>query len=134
MRVHVHEISGIQAQTAAKMKAIGIAHSDQLLSAAGDPKARSELAQKLGIETRQLLELTNRADLARIKGIGSVYADLLETAGVDSVVELATRKPEKLLTKLLQIANYQGIRRTPNIAQVESWIEQAKTLDRKVYH
>lgn len=134
MRVHIHEISGIQAQTAAKMKAIGIAHSDHLLKAAGDPKARTELAQKLGIEARQLLELTNRADLARIKGVGRVYADLLETVGVDSVVELATRKPENLLTKLTQIANHQQIRRVPNIGQVEDWIEQAKKLDRKVYH
>ena len=37
-------------------------------------------ATKLGVDARYLLELTNRADLSRIKGVGKVYADVLETA------------------------------------------------------
>ena len=36
---------------------------------------QAELAKKLDIDARALLELGNRADLARIKGIGSVYSD-----------------------------------------------------------
>lgn len=134
MRVHVHKIQGIQPQTAARMKLLGIAHSDHLLAAAGQPKERAELASKLGIEPRQLLQLTTHADLARVKGVGKVYADLLETAGVDSVVELATRNAENLHAKLAEIANHQQIRRVPNLEEVTDWIEQAKQLERKVYH
>jgi len=33
----------------------------------------------------------NHADLCRIDGVGSEYADLLEAAGVDTVPELAQR-------------------------------------------
>lgn len=92
------------------------------------------LATKLGIDARYLLELTNRADLSRIKGVGKVYADVLETAGVDSVIELATRRAENLYIKVAEIAVHQGIRRIPKIDEVRDWIEQAKQLDRKVYH
>ena len=55
---------------------------------------RKALASKLGIDERALLELGNRADLARIKGVGAVYSDLLEFAGVDTVAELAKRVPQ----------------------------------------
>jgi len=42
------------------------------------------------------LEWVNLADLYRIKGVGEEYSDLLEEAGVDTVVELAQRNPENL--------------------------------------
>ena len=45
----------------------------------------------LGVPSH-VLELINRADLARVKGIGSIYANMLEVAGVDTVKELAQRK------------------------------------------
>ena len=134
MRVRVNEIHGIQSQTAAKLKSMGIVHSDHLLAAAGQPKERQMLATKLGVDARYLLELTNRADLSRIKGVGKVYADVLETAGVDSVIELATRRAENLYIKVAEISVHQGIRRIPKIDEVRDWIEQAKQLDRKVYH
>ena len=49
-----------------------------------------------------MLELVNRADLARIKGIGEVYSNLLENAGVDTVLELSKRVPANLHAKLVE--------------------------------
>jgi len=43
------------------------------------------LAEHAGVESRAILELANRADLARVRGIGGVFSDLLEQAGVDTV-------------------------------------------------
>jgi hypothetical protein len=40
--------------------------------------------------------------LCRIDGVGSEYADLLEAAGVDTVVELAPRNPANLTEQLGQ--------------------------------
>lgn len=52
------------------------------------------------------------------------------TAGVDSVIELATRRAENLYIKVAEIA-VQGIRRIPKIDEVRDWIEQAKQLIEK---
>ncbi|HEY3297552.1 MAG TPA: DUF4332 domain-containing protein, partial [Armatimonadota bacterium] len=77
----------------------------------------------------------NRADLARIKGIGSEFADLLEAAGVDSVPELAQRVPDNLAAKLSEVnAAKKLTRRLPTAAQVADWVEQAKGLPRVVFH
>jgi predicted flap endonuclease-1-like 5' DNA nuclease len=80
-----------------------------------------------------LLELVNRADLARIKGVSGVYSDLLEEAGVDTVKELATRRPDNLHAKLLQTNEAKQLtQRPPAAAQVEDWVEQAKALPKLV--
>lgn len=73
----------------------------------------------------------NRTDLARVKGIGEEYADLLEVAGIDTVPELAQRNPDNLYQKLVEINEARNlVRRPPTQAQVGAWVEQAKTLPR----
>jgi hypothetical protein len=62
----------------AKLKQHGVGDSDQLLNASQTPAARHDLAKAMGVEVSVILELANRADLARVKGIGGVFSDLLE--------------------------------------------------------
>jgi hypothetical protein len=57
----------------------------------GDTCPGTSITEKL------ILGWVSRADLTRVKGIGEEYADLFEAAGVDTVPELAQRKPENLL-------------------------------------
>lgn len=71
--------------------------------------------------------------VSRVKGIGEEYADLLEVAGVDTVPELAQRNPANLYQKLVEINEARNVvRRPPTQAQVETWVEQAKTLPRVI--
>jgi predicted flap endonuclease-1-like 5' DNA nuclease len=78
-----------------------------------------------------ILRWVNHVDLFRIKGVGSEYADLLEAAGVDTVIELATRNPANLYQRLVSTnMEKRLVRKVPFPSQVESWIEQAKTLPR----
>ena len=132
--IKVSELRGIEAETAEKLIAQDIKDSEELLAAAGTANERAALAAALGIEAARLLKLTNFADLARVKGIGSVYADLLEYAGVDTVVELRTRNPENLYNKLTQVGAEHGVKRLPRLEEVQDWIEQAKQLERKVHY
>jgi len=82
-----------------------------------------------------ILEWVNLADLFRIKGIGEEYSDLLEEAGVDSVVELAKRDPENLHAKMAEVnAKEKLVRRLPTLNEIKDWIEQAKKLPKKVEH
>jgi predicted flap endonuclease-1-like 5' DNA nuclease len=75
----------------------------------------------------------NHADLMRIKGVGSEYADLLEAAGVDTVPELGQRNAANLAEKLAEINEAKSlVRRVPTAAEVEGWVDEAKTLPRAV--
>ena len=104
---------------------------EHLLEVCATPKGRKELAAKTGISETLVLKWANRADLARIKGVGSEYADLLEVAGVDTVTELATRKPENLLAKMSGVNEAKKlVRKMPVLSQVEDWVKQAKALPR----
>jgi hypothetical protein len=74
-----------------------------------------------------ILELANRADFARIKGIQGVYGDLLEEAGVDTVKELKGRLAENLEAKLLEVNAAQHLTtKPPTLKNVESWISLAR--------
>jgi predicted flap endonuclease-1-like 5' DNA nuclease len=76
-----------------------------------------------------VLELANRADLARVKGIGKVFSDLLENAGVDTVKELSKRKPENLVATMAEAnGRLQLAKRNATLAEVTDWVSQAKAL------
>jgi predicted flap endonuclease-1-like 5' DNA nuclease len=129
------DVEGIGSANAAKLNAAGLQTTDDLLKTAGSPAGRKNLAASTGIDEQRILEWVNRADLMRIRGIGSEFSDLLEAAGVDSVVELGRRVPENLHTRMTEINSQKNlVRRLPTLANVESWIAEAKRLDRVVTH
>lgn len=129
MSVHISELKGINDAILAAFKTQGLGDSDSMLEAAKTPKDRKALATAAGVETSVILELANRADLARVKGIGRVYSDLMEEAGVDTVKELARRAPANLHAKLIEINTVrQFTQRPPSVDQVTDFVEQAKTM------
>jgi hypothetical protein len=89
----IDDIEGIGPAYAAKLNGAGVKIVEVLLTMGSTPKGRKDLTAKSGIDETMILKWVNWADLARIKGVGSEMADLLEGSGVDSVVELGTRKP-----------------------------------------
>jgi len=127
------DVEGIGPVYAQKLKAAGIATTSVLLQQGATPKGRKSIAEKSGISDAMILTWVNHVDLFRIKGVGEEYADLLERAGVDTVVELAQRKAENLFEKMGQVNEQKRlVRRLPTLAQVKGWVEQAKKLPRAV--
>ncbi len=124
-------IEGIGPVYADKLRAAGLGSVEALLRAGATPQGRRQLAESTGIGDEYILDWVNRADLMRVRGVGEEYSDLLEKAGVDTVVELAQRNPDNLHEKLLQVnAEKRLVRRPPSRAMVASWVEQAKVLAR----
>ena len=124
-------IEGIGEKYQAALKAAGVASVEALLEKGKTPQGRKALAEAAGISEKLILEWVNHADLFRIKGIGEEYSDLLEEAGVDTVVELAQRNPINLLEKMTEInAQKKLVRRLPVLSQVEGWVAEAKKLPR----
>lgn len=131
----IEEIEGIGASYSAKLKEAGVADTDTLLERACAKTGRKTLAEATGLSEKLILKWVNMADLFRVKGIGSEYAELLECAGVDTVKELATRNAANLATKCAEVNEEKKLtRRVPTEAAMDDWVEQAKALDPKVTH
>ena len=127
------EIEGIGAVYSRKLQKAGVRGTNGLLERGGTSKGRKELAKASGFSTARLLEWVNRADLFRVKGVGSEFSDLLEGAGVDTVRELAKRDPAKLYDTLVQVnMKKKLVRQVPSLKQVKAWVKQAKSLPVKI--
>ncbi len=133
----LNDIEGIGEATAKKFTEVGIRSVEALLKAGASAAGRKDLAAKAGVSADKLLTWVNHADLFRIKGVASQYSELLEAAGVDSVVELAKRNG-KSLTDAMVAANTKGalrlVKAVPSLKMVEGWIAQAKGMARAVTH
>jgi predicted flap endonuclease-1-like 5' DNA nuclease len=127
------DVEGIGPVNAEKLNNAGVGSTDSLLSMGGTAAGRKDLAAKAGVSEKLILEWVNHVDLFRIRGVGEEYADLLEEAGVDTVVELAQRNAENLHNKMDEVnASKNLVRKMPALSQVEDWVAQAKKLPRAV--
>lgn len=127
------QVEGIGEVYAQKLQQAGITSTEALLKRGATAKGRQEIARQTGLSTAQILKWVNHIDLFRIKGIGEEYADLLEAAGVDTVVELAQRNPQNLYQKILEINQAKKlVRRPPATSMVADWVQQAKQLPRVI--
>lgn len=129
------DIEGIGEAYAVKLKEAGVTTLEKLLDVGCVKKGRKEIAEKSGLSEKLILNWVNRADLTRVKGISTQYADLLECAGVDTIPELAQRKAENLQAKMAEVNEEKNlVRKVPTAAQVQDWVAQAKALPRVVKH
>ena len=125
------DIEGIGETYTGQLESAGVTSIENLLEVCCERKGRAELAEKTGISDKLILKWANRADLSRIKGISTQYADLLEFAGVDTVPALAQRVADNLHAKIVEVNEAKKlVRKVPALSQVQGWIEQAKELPR----
>lgn len=129
----IAEIEGIGPVAGEKLIAAGIKTIEALREAGKTKKGRKELAAKTGLDEKKILSWVNRSDLFRVRGVSTQYSELLEAAGVDTVVELSKRIPANLHKKMGEVnAAKKLVRQLPTEKAVEGWVEQAKKLDRIV--
>jgi predicted flap endonuclease-1-like 5' DNA nuclease len=125
------DVEGIGDIYSEKLKNAGISTTEALLEACSSKKGREETSEKTEISQKLITSWANRADLSRVNGVSTQYADLLEYAGVDTVPELAQRNSENLTAKMIEINDAKNlVRKVPTVSQTQSWIDQAKDLPR----
>ncbi|MDL2243324.1 DUF4332 domain-containing protein [Bacteroidales bacterium OttesenSCG-928-J19] len=129
----IEEIEGIGPVLGEKFRQVGVNTTDKLLEQGATKKGRKELAESTGIAESKILKFVNMVDLFRITGVGQEFSELLEAAGVDTVPELAQRRPDNLTAKMEEVNEAKKLtRRTPSLAEVEKWVAEAKTLPRVI--
>jgi predicted flap endonuclease-1-like 5' DNA nuclease len=125
----ITDIEGVGEVSAVKLRAAGVRTTEALFERGRTRKGRQELAKMTGFSEKMILEWVNRADMFRVRGIGSQYSDLLEAAGVDTVRELAMRKADVLLETLAKVnVEKNKVNKLPGLNKVKGWIQLAKSL------
>ena len=123
-------IEGIGEVFKGKLAEAGVTTVEGLLEKGATKAGRKAIAEGSGIDEGKILDWVNMADLFRINGIGSQFAELLKAAGVDTVKELRTRNAENLHAALTKTQEEKGLTRVvPPLAKVEDFVAQAKSLD-----
>ena len=129
----IETIEGIGPTYGNKLRNSGVKVVGDLLRAGSTRSGRRVLANKIGVASGILLKWVYRADFFRIRGIGTQYSSLLESAGVNTVPDLSRRNPKNLYAKLRAINRKKNlVRRVPPYRTVQRWIKSAKNLKRIV--
>ncbi len=125
----IGDMHGMDPKDATRLRKAGVRTTEALLKAGSSRAGRSRLAAESGLSAKAILGWVHRADLMRIKGIGSEYADLLHSVGVGTISELAKREPTSLVGALVQSnGSKRLVRRLPTEGMVAGWIGQATEL------
>ena len=128
MAYPLNEIRAIGTEAAAVLKSEGIRTTIALLRSAKTPKQRLRMAEKIGTDSKLVLDWATAADRMRVRGIGWEYAQLLRAAGVKTVSDLKIRNPKNLVKKMHEANKRKLVRLLPKEKTVERWIESAKKL------
>lgn len=131
--MNIEKIEGVGPKTGEALRKAGVRTVDDLLNAGGTKKMRKTLSSNTSIAEARILKCVNMADLFRINGVASQYAELLECAGVDTVKELQHRNAENLAATMAKVNEAKNlVRRPPSSKVVSDWIAQAKKLPARV--
>jgi predicted flap endonuclease-1-like 5' DNA nuclease len=123
-------IESMEHRDATKLRKAGIRTTEALLKSAATRTGRRRLSRETGLPEADILAWANRADVMRIRGIGSEYADLLEATGVDTIRALRRRNPDRLLEAMTETnLRRRVIRRLPTDGMVRRWVDEAQETE-----
>ncbi len=126
----IETIEGIGPIRGELLRNLGVRTVDDLLRAGSSDLARRQMAKEVGVSDDILLKWINRGDLLRVRGVGRQYSELLESAGVTSVIDLASRSPNSLHQTLKTINNMRRlVKRVPPAKTIRIWVNNARNLE-----
>lgn len=117
------------------LQSVGVASVEELLDRANSHPKREVLSAQSGIDPSVLLKYANVSDLMRLPGVDSSLAQLMEHAGVDTIVELAKRNPQNLHDALQTTNQNESLTHAvPSVDQIRGLVNAAKVLGREITH
>ncbi|CAN5812391.1 MAG: DUF4332 domain-containing protein [Actinobacteria bacterium] len=126
----IDEIAGIDPKDATKLRKAGIRTTEAMLRRAATKAGRDALALEMGFDSEVVLRWAQRADVMRVKGIGSEYALLLEMCGVSTIKDLRRRNATSLATKLVHLNGRKAtVKRLPTESMVSGWIDASALVE-----
>jgi hypothetical protein len=127
------KLRGLSFQVRVALKIRRITTCGQLLAAAAEVQDREALTRSARIAPEILTSLVQRADMARVNGVGMVFSLMLEELGIRDVAGLAGQDPEALYERLRAYNRQERLaRRSPTPEEVADWVGQATALRKLV--
>lgn len=120
----------LEAGHRAKLAALKVEDTEELLQALLTPKARKSAARKTGIDEAKLDEYSRLCDLLRVRGVGPKMARLLLLSGMSGIAGLRGQSAADLLVKLRAANQQHGVSEIlPQEETIRDWVQQAGALD-----
>jgi hypothetical protein len=122
------KIRGVNPEYIAKLKAVYIENTDQMLDEGRTPRLRQKLSERTGIPMEGILEFVKLSDLARLGAVRSVRARLYHDAGLTPDI-IAAWEPDQLRAMLVEWVeenNFDGI--APQPREVQNLVKDARKL------
>jgi len=122
----LEEIEGIGPGFALRLKKRGVLNSCYLANKfLYDEHETKKLAKKLEINADTITAWASMADLMKIEGINSEYAEILQEVGIKTRYELSKEDPDKLYEKIENYKKkYPNGPDIPDLNDIHSWIEK----------
>lgn len=126
----ISSIRPIGHQVATKLRKSKVRTTESLLEQASTRAGRAQVSERTGIPTADLLLWAHQADMMRLMGVGSEYAELLVAAGVDTMKILRRRNDENLMEAMTHVNTRRRlVQRLPTVEMLQSWIDEAENID-----
>ncbi|HEX5031869.1 MAG TPA: DUF4332 domain-containing protein [Candidatus Eisenbacteria bacterium] len=121
------DLKGIDETQVAQLLQGNVENTDEMMNLWNDQAGRLSITAKTGLTDEQIIRLASMARVARFKGVGPKYADLLVTAGVRGRKSLATYTPETLVQRLGEVKAGRSLAGPlPTLVEVGAWFAQLK--------
>lgn len=118
-------LPGVSGSDVARLRAVGIRHTNQLLHRASLGIDRRRLFKRTGIPEERLLELANQCTMLEVSAMER-WVPLVRRLGINSMKDLRAQDAKALHAKLVEAIGLAG---APRLTDVEYWISQATALD-----
>jgi hypothetical protein len=124
--VRLDKVPGVASEHCQKLESLGIKNSRHLINAAANKADREQLSQTTGIPIEPLAELAGLSDLARVYGVGPVFARLIYDVGVKSLREFVRFTAKDFI----EIYEEQTSKKADfGLSEIEFSLELAKELE-----
>jgi len=115
-----------------KLMESGIETIHDLVKAGAKPLGRKKITTTTGLDRADIYTVAKQADLLRVEGLDATNAQLLVSAGIRGVADLAECKTEKVLQRLAQL-NTTSKAALPSADQLKKWKGLAGDLKTVLY-
>ena len=106
--VNLKDIPGVDSEYIERLAAVGIKHTKRLFERARFKRDRAELSRLVNVPSDALLELVKLSDLARIGGVGPVFARIFLDAGIDTLEKLSNSSADEVFERTIAVNKEKG--------------------------
>ena len=122
----IKDLQSISCESAIGFESLGIITPQKFLAKTASEHERKRLASKLKVPESEILRWLKTAELAELKGMGILNANLLFSAGIEHIPALAKQEPAALHKKLLALNSRSEDMPIPREEIIRVWIREAQ--------